>query len=216
VDTTRRFCAALARLTPRPRVLVCASAIGFYGDRGDEWLSEDSPSGDGFLPELCREWEKATEPAEAAGIRVVRLRIGVVLTAAGGALRSMLPPFRFGFGGRIGTGRQYVSWIGLDDLLGAILHVLRRDDVAGAVNAVAPAPVSNAELSSVLGRVLHRPAVVPVPAMAVRAALGEMADELLLSSTRVRPVTLVESGFEFRAATLEAALRHTLGRHATP
>ena len=212
VHSTRVLCEGLARLPSPPKVLVSASAIGFYGDRGDEILDEDSPSGDGFLARVAREWEAATEPAAAAGIRVVQLRFGVVLSPKGGALAKMLTPFKMGGGGVIGSGRQYWSWISLDDAAGAIYHALMTDSIHGPVNAVAPDSVTNREFTKTLGRVLSRPSITRVPAFAARIALGEMADELLLSSTRVRPKRLLDSGYEFRHDSLEDALRHMLGR----
>ena len=200
---------AVAAADPSP-VLVSASAIGFYGDRGDETLDEDSATGAGFLAEVCQQWEAAAAPAEAAGARVVRLRIGLVLSRHGGALAKMLTPFRFGLGGVVGNGRQMMSWIHLDDLVGAIEHVLERDDASGPINAVAPAPVSNREFTRVLGRVLGRWTPAPMPAPVVRAIFGEMGDELLLASTRVVPARLEASDFSFRFSDLESALRHEL------
>jgi uncharacterized protein (TIGR01777 family) len=188
------------------------SAIGYYGDRGDELLDEASPPGSGFLADTCRAWEAAAEPAERAGIRVVRLRTGIVLSARGGALAKMLTPFRLGLGGRLGTGRQYMSWVGHDELLAVIDHALASGGLAGAVNAVAPEPVRNAEFTRVLGRVLRRPAVLAVPTFAIRTILGEMGQELLLSGARVAPRRLTEGGFRFRFPDLEAALRFELGR----
>lgn len=209
---TRRLCETLARLDPPPPVLVCASATGFYGDRGAEVVDENSSPGRGFLADVCRDWEAATLPAAERGIRVVNLRLGVVLTARGGALAKLLVPFRLGLGGRVGDGSQFMSWIGLDDVLGAILHVLRTASVQGPVNAVAPAPVTNDRLTRVLGRVLGRPTLFPVPAAVARLAFGEMADEMLLASTRAMPTRLQASGYVFRDAELTEALRHTLGR----
>jgi uncharacterized protein len=209
---TRRLCETLARLDPKPRTLVCASAIGYYGNRGADELDEKSSAGRGFMADVCRAWEAATEPAAAAGIRVVHLRIGVVLTAAGGALAKLLPPFKLGLGGRLGNGGQYMSWIARDDILGAILHVARTDALRGAVNAVAPNAVTNQEFTATLGTVLHRPTLLPIPAAAARLALGEMADEMLLASTRVRPSALTQSGYVFRQPDLAGALRHTLGK----
>jgi uncharacterized protein (TIGR01777 family) len=203
---------ALAEAPEKPRVLVCASATGFYGDRGDVELDEGSAGGSGFLADVAREWEAAAAPATAAGIRVVHLRLGVVLTPAGGALSRMLPPFRAGVGGPLGDGGQYWSWISLDDLLTSILHVAASDDLSGPVNAVSPHPLANGPFSAILGRVLNRPAVLRVPAAALRLLLGEMGEELLLASTRVKPAGLLDSGFNFRYADLEAALRHVLGR----
>jgi len=212
VGPTRRLCERLAGLHRRPRVLVCASAVGFYGDRGDEPLTETSPAGTGFLPEVCAEWEQATAPAREAGIRVVNLRIGIVLSPAGGALSQMLRPFRAGLGGRLGSGRQVMSWVGIDDVVGAIHHGLCTPSLDGPVNATAPRPVTNAEFTATLARVLARPAIFPVPGAALRLALGEMAGPLLLGGQRVLPGGLLDSGYVFRHADLEPALRHLLGR----
>lgn len=209
---TRFLCEKLAGLVYKPRVLVCASAIGFYGDRGHESLDENSTSGDGFLADVCRQWEDATAPARVAGIRVVNLRIGVVLTPLGGALAQMLKPFRLGLGGVLGDGQQYMSWISLDDLLAAIVHVIATPALQGPVNATAPTPVPNAEFIRTLACVLRRPALLPAPAFALRAALGEMADALLLASTRVLPRRLMETGFVFRSSDLHGALADMLGR----
>jgi uncharacterized protein len=211
VEGTRRLCGSLARLSRRPKVLVSASAIGFYGDRGDETLTEDSAPGRDFLAQVCQEWEAATEPATRAGIRVVCLRFGMILSPGGGALKKMLLPFRLGAGGRIGNGAQYVSWIAIDDAIGAIHHAVSTESLRGAVNAVTPNPVTNAELTRVLARVLSRPALFPLPALAARLAFGEMADALLLSSARVVPSRLQASGYRFRYPELESALRHLLG-----
>ena len=212
VQGTRLLSEVLAGLSPRPRVLLSASAIGYYGDRGEEILNEGSPSGSGFLPEVCREWEAACEPAVRRGIRVVNLRIGVVLSSQGGALARMLFPFRLGLGARIGSGKQYMSWIAIDDLLGAILHALTHDTLAGPVNAVAPNPVTNLEFTKTLGRLLGRPAVLCLPGFVARLALGEMANGLLLASARVEPTRLMASGYSFCHPELEGALRHALGR----
>jgi len=212
VNGTRLLCEALAGLARPPKTLVCASAIGIYGDRGEDALTEESPAAAGFLPEVCREWEAASEPAARKGIRVVVLRIGVVLSPKGGALSRMLPLFRAGLGGVIGNGRQYVSWVALDDLVGIILHALQSGELCGPVNAVAPVPVTNRELTEALGKVLSRPTLFPVPAFALRLAVGEMADALLLSSTRVVPRRLEETGYPFRFPELGAALRHLLGK----
>ena len=208
VNGTRLLCDALAGLARPPKTLVCASAIGYYGDRGADVLTEESPPGTGFLAEVCREWEAASEPAARKGIRVVVLRIGVVLSAKGGALSRMLPPFRAGLGGVIGSGRQYVSWVALDDLVGIVLHALQSGELRGPVNAVSPVPVTNRELTEVLGKVLSRPTLFPVPAFALRLAVGEMADALLLASTRVAPRRLEETGYRFRFPELREALRH--------
>jgi uncharacterized protein len=210
VNGTRLLCEALTRLPSRPRVLVCASATGFYGDRGDAWLDERSPPGTGFLAEVCQEWEAAARPAAEHGIRVVHLRLGLALAAQGGALARMVTVFRAGLGGRIGCGRQFWSWIALDDLLGAVLHALAADRLDGPINVVAPHPVTNAEFAEILARTLNRPAVFPLPAFAARLMFGEMAEATLLASTRVRPGRLQASGFAFQFAELEQALRHQL------
>jgi hypothetical protein len=202
----------LARAARGPRALVCASAIGFYGNRGDELLDESSAAGTGFLAEVCREWEAAAEPARAAGIRVAHARLGVVLGAAGGVLARLRLPFGLGLGGRLGDGRQWLSWIALDDAIGALHHLVWTDGASGPVNLTAPEPVTNAELARVLARVLRRPALLPVPAALVRAALGEMGQALLLDGARVLPRALQASGFRFRVPTLEAALCEELGR----
>ena len=212
VHATRLLSESLAQLSRPPRVFVCASAAGFYGDRGSEILREESASGSSFLAEVCREWEAATHAAANAGIRVVNLRTGIVLAAAGGALATMLLPFRLGLGGRIGSGRQFLSWITLDDLLEVILHALQTEGLRGPVNAVAPNPVTNLEFTRTLGRVLLRPTLFPVPAFAARLVLGEMADELLLASARLEPARLRATGFRFRFPELEGALRHLLGK----
>lgn len=212
VEGTHRLCGSLAGLRRPPKVLVSASAIGFYGDRGNAILNEESLAGNDFLAQVCREWEAATEPAGRAGIRVVHLRLGVVLSPAGGALKKMLLPFRLGAGGRLGTGEQFMSWIALDDAIGAIHQALVTESLQGPVNAVAPAPVTNAEFTRTLARVLRRPAVFPMPGFAARLAFGEMADALLLASQRVAPSRLEASGYRFRYPELEGALRHLLGR----
>jgi uncharacterized protein (TIGR01777 family) len=214
VDGTRLLCKSLALSPKRPRVLISASAIGFYGDGGDRPLDESSNPGSGFLPEVCQEWEAATAPAQAAGTRVVNLRIGVVMSPDGGALARMLTPFRWGLAGRIGNGRQWMSWVSLDDVVAAIGHALTEDSLSGPVNAVAPRPVTNAEYTRTLGRVLARPTVMAMPAFAARLAFGQMADDLLLASLRVEPKALTESGFQFRHPDLESALRELLDRPA--
>jgi uncharacterized protein (TIGR01777 family) len=210
VAGTTNLCRTLASLHAPPKVLVCASAIGYYGDRGDEILDESSSQGSGFLPDVCREWEAATEIAANAGIRVVNARLGVVLSRRGGALKPMLLPFKLGAGGKVGSGQQYWSWIDLDDVVAAIRHAIESEGLFGPVNVVAPHPCTNAEFTKVLGKVLHRPTVIPMPAFAARLALGEMADGLLLASARVIPRKLQETGFEFRFTDLAAALRHEL------
>lgn len=209
---TQTLCEAIAHLSQPPQALVSASAIGYYGDRGEERLTEASPPGTGLLPTVCRDWESACDPARAKGLRVVNLRIGVVLSAAGGALKKMLTPFKLGVGGVLGDGRQYMSCIALDDLVGAIVHCLATPALAGPVNGVCPQPVTNREFTKLLGEVLGRPTVFPVPAFAARLAFGEMADALLLASTRVEPARLLESGFVFSYPEVAAALRHELPR----
>jgi hypothetical protein len=214
VDSTRALVRRIGELEPeaRPKTLVCASAVGFYGDRGDAWLTEDSPSGSGFLADVCREWEAAASEAEVLGMRVVRLRIAVVLAAEGGALAMMRPPFALGLGGRLGSGRQYFPWIQIEDLIEIILFALDRP-IHGALNAVAPEAVRNSDLTRELAAALGRPAILPVPAFALRLALGELADELL-GSRRVRPARLLAEGFEFRHPDLAGALAACLGGRA--
>jgi len=214
VNGTRLLCDALARLARPPKTLVCASAIGVYGDRGEDLLTEESLPGTGYLAGVCREWEAASAAAARKGIRVVPLRIGVVLSPKGGALSRMLPLFRAGLGGVIGSGRQYVSWVALEEIPPILLHALRCADLSGPVNAVAPVPVTNRELTEVMGKVLSRPTPLPVPAFALRLAVGrEMADALLLASARVLPRRLEETGYRFRFPELAGVLRHLL---ATP
>ena len=212
VNGTRILCEALARAATPPRVLVAASALGFYGDRGDELLDESASPGHGFLADTCQEWEAAAEPARARGIRVVHLRTGIVLSAAGGALGKMLLPFKLGVGGVLGSGQQFMSWLALDDAVEIIIHSLTNEALRGPVNAVTPTAVTNLEFTKALGRVLRRPTVLPLPAFAIRLIFGEMGEALLLDSTRVVPARLVREGFEFRYPTLEGALRHELGR----
>jgi hypothetical protein len=206
----------LARLTHPPRVLISASAVGIYGDRGDEVITEETHLRAGpdsmFVEQVGHAWEAATAPAERAGIRVVRTRIGIVLTPAGGALEQMLPLFRLGMGGRLGSGRQIMSWIGIDDVVGAMHHVLMTESLHGPVNVTAPEPVTNSDFTTVLGAVLGRPTFCAVPAGALRLALGDLADELLLAGVRVLPGRLQQSGYAFRHPSLERALRHVLGR----
>jgi uncharacterized protein len=212
VDSTRVLVDAMSRMQRKPRAFVCASAIGFYGSRGDEVLTEASVPGTDFLSRVAREWEAEAARAEATGIRTVRLRFGVILTAEGGALPRMVIPFRFGLGGRLGSGKQWMSWIALEDAVGAAQATILDERWSGAVNVVAPNPVRNAKFTGILARVLRRPAILPTPAFALRLALGEMADALLLISQRVRPEKLIEAGFEFRCAELEPALRAILAK----
>ena len=204
---TRNLASALAQAKTKPRVFVSASAIGFYGNRGDEILREESPAGRGFLSEVCREWEAASRIAADAGIRTVNVRIGLVLSNRGGALPKMLKPFKLGLGGRIGTGQQWLSWIHIDDIVGAIRHALNTSELSGPVNLAAPNPVRNAEFTRVLASVLGRPAIFTVPAFALRIVFGEMAaDELFLSSQRVEPEKLRTSGYTFHYRDLRTAL----------
>jgi uncharacterized protein len=214
VTPTHALAKLLAGLRSKPEVLVCASAIGIYGNRGDEELSEASPPGSGFLPDLCVAWEEAARPAEDAGIRVVHLRFGVVLSPQGGALEQMLPIFRAGLGGRLGSGRQWISWIALPDVIRVIEFVLQTRsmsrNISGPVNVVAPNPVTNLEFTRSLARALRRPAVLPVPAFALRLAFGEMAEATILQSERVVPARLSAAGFDFEYPKLDAALRAIL------
>lgn len=206
---TRHLAEAMAKASQRPPVLVCASAVGYYGDRGDEVLREDSSSGNDFLSEVCREWEGAAKPAVDAGIRTVHTRFGLVLSSKGGALQKMLLPFRLGVGGRVGSGKQWWSWVDLQDIAGAILHVIK-NNLHGAVNFVAPNPTTNLEFTKVLGSVLSRPTIFPVPAFGARLAFGQMADELLLASQRVEPVQLKQSGYQFKFVELRKSLESIL------
>jgi uncharacterized protein (TIGR01777 family) len=206
IPTTASLARALVHAKPKPPIFLSASAIGYYGNRGDEILSEQSSPGSGFTADLAREWEQASQPAANAGIRTVQMRMGVVMATTGGALAKMLPAFKLGIGGRLGDGRQWMSWIDLQDVIGAIQHILRSDLLHGPVNLVAPKPVTNEEFSKTLGSVLSRPAVFPVPVFAARLAFGEMADELLLASQRIEPTKLISSGYPFRFPTLRQSL----------
>jgi len=204
---TRNLATALARAESKPTVFICASAIGFYGDRGEEVLTEKSPRGKGFLPDLCYEWEEASRIAANAGIRTVNLRTGLVLSAKGGALGKMLMPFKLGLGGRIGSGRQWWSWIQIDDLVGGIQQALQSESLSGPVNMVAPNAVRNSEFTKVLASVLGRPAIFPVPGFALGLAFGKMAaDELFLASQHVKPEKLEASGYRFQYGDLRGAL----------
>ncbi|MDA0576571.1 MAG: TIGR01777 family oxidoreductase [Verrucomicrobia bacterium] len=209
-DTTRILARALAEVTPRPTVLVSASAIGYYGDRGNVLLDEQASAGIGFLPDVCRAWESAAAPAVGAGIRVVHARIGVVLDPAGGALAKMLPMFRLGLGGRVGSGGQWMSWITLPDLVNVLTRALTDASLSGPINCVAPTPVTNKQFTQALGRALHRPTAIPLPASVARLMLGEMADGLLLASARVVPRRLQASRHIFQQPALEPALRAML------
>jgi uncharacterized protein (TIGR01777 family) len=206
---TRNLATALARCEAKPRVFICASAIGFYGDRGDEVLREESAAGQGFLPAVCREWEDASGIAAEASIRTVNIRTGLVLSGQGGALAKMLTPFKLGLGGRIGSGRQWMSWIHIDDMVGGIQHLLQTESVSGPVNMVGANPVRNAEFTKVLASVLRRPAIFPVPELALRLVFGKQAaEEMLLASQRVEPGKLTASGYVFRFRELRAALEN--------
>jgi uncharacterized protein (TIGR01777 family) len=209
---TRLLAETAARLSPRPGVFLCASATGFYGERGEAVLTENDGPGNDFLAKVCKIWEASVQPATDAGIRTVRMRIGVVLTPKGGALQRLLLPFQLGMGGRLGNGRQYLSWIGIDDAIGAIFYLLMNETVSGPVNVVSPSPVTNAEFTRTLATVLCRPALMPVPATAIDLAFGEMGTTVLLTSTRVAPSKLTESGYCFGWPDLEGALRHILGK----
>jgi uncharacterized protein len=212
VQGTRLLAETMAGLPGGPRVLVTASGINFYGDRGDELVTETSPGGSGFLADVCRQWEGATEPARAAGIRTVHVRTGFVQTPKGGALKAQLPLFRLGLGGRLGSGRQWWSWVTLDDVIGIYRHAVVTSSASGPLNATAPNPVTNAEYTAILARVVGRPALFPVPAFGPRLLLGQLADELVFSSARVYPAATEASGYTFQHPTLEAALRHLLDR----
>lgn len=211
VETTRALAETLAGLRTRPRVLVVASAVGIYGSRGDELLDETSAEGSDFLAGLCHAWEAAAEPARQAGIRVVHARFGVVL-GQGGALGKMLPAFRLGLGGPLGTGRQWMSWVSLEDAVRALVFALENDGLQGAMNVTAPNPVTNAEFTRALGRALHRPAALAAPAFALRLAFGAMADATLLASQRAMPSRLVCAGFRFQHELVDEALRAALAR----
>jgi uncharacterized protein (TIGR01777 family) len=210
VKGTKLLGDALANLTASPKTFICASAIGIYGNRGDEILTEGSAPGNDFLAEVCVEWEKATTLATEKGIRVVNTRFGVILDANGGALAKMLPPFRMGIGGKIGSGKQWMSWIALDDVVGALKFALGNETLSGPVNFVAPNPVTNSQFTKTLGKVLSRPTLFPIPAFGVRLVFGEMADALLLSSQRVEPERLKATGYQFQYSQLGEALGHAL------
>ena len=210
VHGTRNLVKSIAAVEKRPKVLVCASAIGFYGDRGAQEMNETSAAGKGFLPEVCEEWEAEANAAKELGLRVVNVRIGVVLSPKGGALAKMLLPFKLGAGGIVGSGKQYWSWIGLHDLTRVIAHCINDDSLEGPVNAVSPQPLTNKEFTKVVGSVLHRPTLIPLPAFMAKIVLGEMAEALLLASTRVVPAKLQKSGFTFDHGDLDSCLKHEL------
>jgi uncharacterized protein (TIGR01777 family) len=213
VDSTRFLVQSLARLKQKPRVFVSASAIGYYGNRGDEIVTESSAGGTDFLAKLSQDWEAEALRAQTSGIRTVLPRFGIILSAKGGALTQMLTPFKLGIGGRLGSGRQWMSWVALDDVVGILRAALSNEQVSGPVNVVAPNPVQNSEFTRVLASVLHRPAIFPAPAFALRVALGEMADALLLSSQRVQAERPPAVGYAFRYENLEPALHSILAKH---
>jgi uncharacterized protein (TIGR01777 family) len=207
VSGTHLLSEAIARMSSKPSAFICASATGIYGDRDDETLDEQSESGGGFLAGVCREWEKACESAIKAGVRVVNLRIGPVLARDGGMLAKLLTPFKMGMGGKVGSGKQFISWVALDDVVSAIKLAIDNQDIRGPLNIVSPNPVTNEEFTRTLGHVLNRPTALAMPAFAVRLAFGEMADEMLLASQKVLPKKLSAMGFEFKYPQLEAAMR---------
>ena len=209
---TRLLSERLASLSRPPKAFFCASAIGFYGNRGDELLNEASQPGAGFLAEVTQEWESATQAAASKGIRVALLRFGIILSRNGGALAKMLLPFQLGFGGQVGRGDQYWSWIAIDDVIGAIEHILEKESLHGPINLVSPQPLTNLDFTRALGEALHRPTFFAMPAFVARLALGEMAEETLLASTWVEPARLLASGYRFRYQSLEATLAHLIGR----
>jgi uncharacterized protein len=211
VNGTHLLSEAIAKVKKRPAVFLCASATGIYGDRGDETLDEESESGGGFLAGVCREWEQATEPSVQAGVRTVNLRFGPILAREGGMLAKLLTPFKMGMGGKVGSGKQYISWVAIDDSVNAIKLALQNDSIRGPLNIVSPHPVTNEEFTKTLGHVLSRPTALAMPAFAVRLAFGEMADEMLLTSQRVIPKKLNDAGYEFEYPELEGALRKHLG-----
>lgn len=210
IDSTRLLVERMATLEKKPQVFVCASAIGYYGDRGDELLTEDSARGDGFLADLCADWEAEARKAEDLGVRTVRMRTGVVLDAQGGALGQMLLPFKLGVGGKLGNGKQYMSWVSSDDVVAAYKLAVENVDIAGAINLTAPTPVTNREFTKTLGEVLGRPTILPVPRFGVRVLFGEMGETLLLEGSRVIPEALLEHGYEFRYTDLQACLHNEL------
>ena len=207
VQSTQLLCDCLSRLSVKPKLLICASAIGYYGNHEpEEALDENSPVGTGFLADVCRQWEEATNVLESSGIRVVRMRLGVVLSRSGGALNKMWLPFKLGIGGVLGDGRQMMSWLALDEIPYIVDHLIKSDKISGAVNAVSPVAVSNAEFTKILGQVIHRPTFLPVPAFTIRLLFGEMGQNLLLEGARIVPRRLQESGYHFQFADLRAAL----------
>ena len=210
VNGTHLLSEAIAKLTRKPRVFVCASATGIYGDRDDELLDEQSESGGGFLAGVCREWEKACEPAIKAGTRVVNLRFGPIIAREGGMLAKLLTPFKMGMGGKVGSGKQFISWVALEDAVNAVMLAIENESIRGPLNVVSPNPVTNEEFTKTLGHVLNRPTALAMPAFAARLAFGEMADEMLLASQKVIPKRLTSAGFVFKYPDLEATLKHLL------
>ncbi len=210
INNTRLLSEQIATSNHKPSLFISSSATGFYGDRLDSILDEKSSSGSGFLPEVCVEWEQSTQPAEQAGVRTVHIRTGIVLSKKGGALKKMLPPFQMGGGGILGSGNQYMSWISLEDEIRAISFIIHNSNIVGPVNLTAPNPVNNKEFTKVLGKVLKRPTIVPLPGFAAKLIFGEMADAILLTGNRVLPNKLIESGFKFNHETLEIALKNVL------
>ncbi len=211
VKGTKLLSDTLAGLSNPPKVFICASAIGYYGDRADEKLDENSTRGKGFLADVCDEWEKATSESVKKGLRVVNTRFGVILSRDGGALKSMLPPFKMGVGGQIGSGKQYMSWIDIDDVVGAIKFAIKNDSLQGIVNVVSPNPLPNIEFTKILGHVIHRPTIFPIPAIGINTLFGEMGNELLLASQRVYPKKLLDAGYQFKYSNLSSSMQHVLG-----
>ena len=211
MNGTHLLSEAIAQMKSKPRVFICASATGIYGDRDDETLDEQSESGGGFLAGVCREWEQATQPASKAGVRVVNLRMGPILARDGGMLSKLLTPFKMGMGGKVGSGKQYISWVALDDAVNAIKLAIDDESIHGPINIVSPNPVTNEEFTKTLGHVLNRPTALAMPAFAARLAFGEMADEMLLASQKVMPKRLSQAGFQFQYPTLESAMRKYIG-----
>ncbi|HEX7723156.1 MAG TPA: TIGR01777 family oxidoreductase [Pyrinomonadaceae bacterium] len=211
VNGTHLLSEAIGKMNSKPTAFICASATGIYGDRDDETLDEQSESGGGFLAGVCREWEQATEPASKAGVRVVNLRMGPVLAREGGMLSKLLTPFKMGMGGKVGSGKQYISWVALDDAVNAIKLAIDDESIHGPINIVSPNPVRNEEFTKTLGHVLNRPTALAMPAFAARLAFGEMADEMLLASQKVMPKRLSQAGFQFQYPTLESAMRKYVG-----
>lgn len=211
VNGTLQLAKQLASSATKPSVFICASAIGFYGNRSEELLNEESQVGEGFLPSICKKWEDASRPAEEAGIRTVNIRTGIALSTEGGALKQMLLPFKMGFGGILGNGRQYMSWISLADVVQGIRFLIQAESVSGAINLVSPSPRTNLDFTKILGHVLHRPTILPLPSFLARIIFGEMANELLLGSCRVHPEKLLNSGYAFRHTDLQDALKDLLG-----